>query len=563
MKKVGLPDKKINHLKEIDFYINNIKKYKYFISLIFLNFITHYLFISRYSFVSDDWNELVFCIFNQYSWSQLLLESQRSLYYIILKIAAGLFGSSAIAYQTLNFITSSLIILLIFFISRSLFKVIFKETNLPAFFVALLFCIMYNINELYAWSIIFANNIAYILYLASFYFYLNADKKNHYTFLSIISYFIAIFIYEIGIFLPLIILIYDFAFHKNWKRSLLYIMPLGIYGIIRITHWFGFGWIFIDRDNIWCSSGFLQILWQNIGHNFVREIAINGLNIFHGIRGLVSLNIQILTFLVIVDFISLFLIFKYVIIRDLSTQWKTYNFKNAMKLSFIAIIGIIVSHIVISISGGSLQSRYLLFTDFFVLLIAVILIVQLMKKKIAIYPLFCLIFMLMLISQGVLVNWIIAGDICNSVNKSISENEENIASYNYIFFNGSDLINTLPNYDNYLYSIFGQKYIEFIWNDNDQYNFYLNSECLQYWVINSMVFGRVNNSTLHVIYGNLMDNNINVSLLENGSILYNNGTSDEIINRTEYYEFNSTNLFKYYYTKKNSDILYSPSNFDL
>jgi hypothetical protein len=263
--------------------IEKVKTYKYTLGLCVLNFFTHYLFISWYSFVSDDWSEIVYPSFSQYPLTNLILESQRPLLYVTGNVAVRVFGSYALAYQVLNLIMTTLIIILVFLIAKSLLKHVFQDPVIHAFLVATLFCVIFNIDELYPWGSFFAINIAFVLYLSSFYFYINANRKRYYLLLSIFLFLIAIFNYELGIFLPAICFFYDIIFKQNWKKSLLYILPLGIYGIIRITKWLGFGWVYMDRNRLLYSSEFFQEVIQNFSHNLVREIGLTGLNIFYGI----------------------------------------------------------------------------------------------------------------------------------------------------------------------------------------------------------------------------------------------------------------------------------------
>jgi hypothetical protein len=529
--------------------IKKVKTYKYILGLFFLNFFTHYLFIFHYSFVSDDWSEIVYPIFSQYTVTNLILESQRPLLYVTGKVIVPIFGSYVLAYQILTLITTTLIIILVFLIAKSLFKHVFQDPRSNAFLVATFFCVIFNIDQLYAWGSMFAVNIAFVLYLSSFYFYINANQKQHYLFLSIFTFLIALFFYELGIFLPLICLFYDLIFNRDWKKSLLYVLPLGIYGIIRVTHWFGFGWVYMNRDQIFYSSQFLHEFSQNFLHNIVQEIALTGFNIFYGISGLLNLNDVVLFILIVFDGLCIFFIIKYLVIPGFSRECEQYNLKNAVKLLFIGIVGIILTHTVISLHGLA-DTRHLIFIDFFIFLIIVAFVGPVLAKKSATTPLFCIIVACVLISQGLSVNWIIAGDICSSVNQSIFENSKNISQYNYVFVNGTDLLKATP------YA--GPKY-NF---QNGQYNLYLNSPCLpDYSIISMLSRGGTNITGVHLIYGNTLDgNSTNVILVSNnGSIIFYDVTTKTYhsINRTEYFEFNSTNLLDHYYVNERSDVLFS------
>jgi hypothetical protein len=527
--------------------VDKVKTYKNCLGLVFLNFLTHYIFISRYSFVTDDWSELVYCEFNHYSITTLLLESQRPLYYAIFRIAGNAINSFAFIYQVFNFITTSLIILLVYFIARSLLKNVWENPDLYAFLTAIFFCVVFNIDQLFPWSIIFANNLAYILFLGSFYFYINADRNRYYLALSLFSFLVAAFIYEVGIFLPLVFLGYDIIFHRNWKNSLFFLIPIGIVGIIRETHWFGCGWVLLNRDQILYSSQFFQQYNYNIMHNFVREIALTGLNILYGIEGLLKLNPVILVMIILTDIACIFLITRY-LIQLISREHGKYNFRNALKLCCVAVLGFLLFHIAISLAGYA-ETRHLIFMDIFILILIIALAGPLLTKRSAVILVFCIIFVCVLLNQGLSVNWIIAGDISASANQSISENSENVSSYNYIVVNASDLFTSAPDA--------ALKATLF----NDQYAYYLNAPCLPDYTIMAMLSGAgVNMSGVHFIYGSAVDGNPTRVIYEsgNGSIQYEDVLTKTYysINRTEYFEFNSTNLLATYHEKEGSDFLF-------
>lgn len=533
----------------LDNYREKIKKCKYFFGLFFLNILTHYLFISRYTFVSDDWTEIVYSVFSQQSFYHLLLESQRPILYIFFKIANASFGSNPFAYQVLNLITTSLIIFLVFLIAESLLNTVYQDSTIHAFLVAFFFCVIINIDQLFTWGLSFSNNLAIILYLGSFYYYINLNRKQYYLFLSVLLFLIAIFTYEIGVFFPIIFISYDVLFHRNWKKSLWYILPLGFWGIVRETNLFDFGWIFINRQQNWLSLNFLQEFCQNFFiNNVIREIGRTGLNTLYGIIGLSYINYMVFFILIIIDFVCILLIFRYLILPVNSENNEDINFKNAVKISYIGIFGILLSHLILSVNGGSVSTRHLIFIDFFIILSIVALVGPHLTKKPVIIPLFCIILTCILINQGLSVNWIIAGNICTSVNQSISENANDISLSDYVFINGVDLTRAIPT-----------SMLKYNFKNGD-FNEYLNSPCLPYWAVNSMVSGTgINTSEVHIIYDNSVDGSpITVVFSANNSIMYQDIKTKayNTINKSEYFELNSTNLFSAYFNKEHSDFLF-------
>jgi hypothetical protein len=304
----------------------------------------------------------VYSFLSNKSLTQAMLESQRPLSFVIYKLAVDFFGGNVLAFLLLNFITTSLVILLVFLISKTLLDDVFKESTSLAFLVAIFFCVIFNIDQIFLWSVMFLDNIAYIFYLASFYFYINLTKKQHYLVLSIFSFLIAVFIYELGIFLPLLCFCYDIIFNRNWKKSLWFVLPLGIYGIIRVTKWFGLGWTLTDRNQIFFSSQFLQQYSQQFFQTLTGQISITQINILYGISGLLNLNHVVLAGLLILDGVCIFLIFKYVLLPCFSHESKYYHFQNAVKLFCIGMLGVLLSDMIIGFSGA-VDTRHLIFID--------------------------------------------------------------------------------------------------------------------------------------------------------------------------------------------------------
>ena len=518
------------------------------IGLVLLNFITHYLFISWYTFVSDDWDEIVYSVFSRYSLPHLLTESQRPLLYALFKAASEVFGRDPLAYQLLNLATTSLIIILVFLIGRSLLAEVFHEPSVFAFLGAALFCVAFNMDQVYLWGTMFANNVAYILYLCSFYWYINARGNRSYLPLALFSFLIAVFIYELGIFLPLVCLLYDLVFERDWKRSLLFIIPAGIYATLRETHGFGYGWTFVNRD-LWTSSQFLLNASQMFFRNFIQELASAGFNVMHGIAGLFSVNPAALAILVVADAILVFILLKYLLRFPSFQEDRSYNFRNAIRLGLIGVAGFLLSHTVISLSQYA-GTRHMIFIDFFGILVLIALLGPVFAKKTARIPIFCLILFCILVSQGLSVNWIIAGDISTSVDQSITENAGILSKYHYVLVNGDDLGRAIPGT--------ALKY-NF---DNHQIVSYLNSPLITGPVLEAMLGGAgLNTSEIHLIYGTDVDGIPSGAHLVpgNSSLVYEDAITGATrsVDRNDYFELNSTNLLVHYFQKKQSDPLFS------
>jgi hypothetical protein len=154
------------------------------------------------------------------------------------------------------------------------------------------------------------------------------------------------------------------------------------------------------------------------------------------------------------------------------------------------------------------------------------------------------------------VNWIIAGDICESVNQSISENKKNISPYDYVFIDSDELSDAIPNPGkNWEYNILKRQ----LYHPWLAYG-YLNSPCLPYYIAGSMLYEGVRNpKQVHFIYADYVDYKYTTVIRSNdGSLTYQNMTTKtyHTVNRTEYYQYNSTDLLARFYEKERSDFLF-------
>lgn len=524
-----------------------ITRYKFYISLILLNFLTHYLFIFYFKFVSDDWSQLVYPSYSNHltvsrPYSELIFETQRPLFYIILKTVVDLIKGNALGYHILNFITSTIILLLVFNIAKHLFGKITTNDQSCAFISSLVFLLLFNKDELYAWSTIFPNNMAFIFYLGSLFFYITYEKKTYRLIVSLILFSIAIFIYELGIFLPIFYFIYDWINKKDLKKSLYFGLPLGLYGIIRITNLFGYGW-FRNETEFTSPFKFLPVFL-----NMILGPDNTLFDLTDSFYGLISLNQVILIFLILTDLLIVLLVFKF-LLTDLKGCNFYGNCRNTKNLLIISIAGLVISYIPITIRGY-IASRHVIFIDFFISLLLAILINLIAKKSFAkkynlIYLKYIVIFLFLIVNQGLYINWITSGIIQESVDHSIIDNSDQLTQYSCIYINATDLSNAKPNNG---IRIYGYK--------DQLHSPYLNSPGLEIWVVKPMLrAANINLSKTTLIYGTYGD--IFISSI-NTTLTYKNTSSGEYhtINKSECFEFNASNLLTYYRSNQNMSFLF-------
>ncbi len=110
--------------------------------------------------------------------------------------------------------------------------------QLLAGLITVFYILLPNKLDLYH-TLIYANiNVAYALYVLSFYFFIVFTKKHKlfYFLLSIFSYSIAIFWYEVGFFLPLILGAYAFLYNKPKVKFVIYfLIPAALFLLFQFT----------------------------------------------------------------------------------------------------------------------------------------------------------------------------------------------------------------------------------------------------------------------------------------------------------------------------------------
>ncbi|WP_198324429.1 hypothetical protein [Methanoregula boonei] len=523
-----------------------------YIVLICLNILTHYLFIGSFKFVSDDWVQVVYSDFNQYSFLHLLFESQRPGQYILIKIAVDAFGSVALWYHVLNFVLSTILLLVVYITAKSLFKLFFQNPAPCALLFAACFCLLFNKDQLYPWADLFYDNIAYILYFGSFYCYMQSREKRSYFFLAWIFYAGAVFIYQIGAFLPIVYIFYDILQKRTFKQAIWFVLPPFAYMLIRITDWFGFGWVYMNFNYNYLSAHFLTNFITNLVHDVITSIGVTVVNVVYGVLGLMNLTVPAVCLLIVLDVIISWLICHYIAnLLKKDPGYVSAGYKEQVtRFIIFCIIGAFFSYILIS-ANGFVESRYLIFVDFFLLLAFVLLLISLIQKNMAI---FAVIFMLcLLVNQGLYVNWVISGNIQDSVNKDLAAHSGEIMGKPYFYVNASDFSRVRPDIIFTVGPGFSLHRNQFSYQIYDPY---LNSQGLsQSALVFMLTYGaHINLTSTKLIYGTT--GNVFVSS-ENGTLTCQDSKTGiyYTVNPSDYYEGNSSNLLSDYTAETGSDWL--------
>ena len=519
--------------------VSQIHKYSDYLALIILNFLTHYLFIGYFKFVSDDWSQIVYSDISIHSLHHLFFESQRTGQFVLTKIVVSIFGETAFGYHLMNFFTTTLLLLLVYTIFKDLLKHLFNNPKAVAFLGAVLFCLLFNKDELYSWATMFYDNLAYLLYFSSFYLFINSKKNSYNFYLSLVCYAGAVFIYEIGIFLPVLYCIFALMNKQNWKNTLYFLIPPAVYLIIRITNWFGYGWMYIDRTQNFLAISFISSGLDKYLHNLIASVGITIINPVFSVLGLAKLNWYILIALLIINLIISWILVKYFINPLGKKEIPEYNLKKYLNLAYFCFICILVIYIPISVHG-IIQPRYLLFVDFFVVLLVILIAAPVIFGwKSSAIILIMLFTICLMINQGLYVNSIVSGEMQDSVNKAVFSHADEISASQYFYINSSDFFQRNPNY---VFNIKSDFSIVVNQHSKEVYYPYLNTEGLARWSASAMMEGaRINQSSTLLIYGD--EGSVFVEDNSSSLVYKNTMTGQQYrINKSECFEGNSSNL---------------------
>lgn len=545
-------------------YRQLIVHYKYIVVLILANFITNYLFILQYKFYSDDWTVIVH---TGYPWTEsygyLLLTPGRPIYWAIFKFQAQIFQNYALLHHIIGFITTSIVLILIY----EIIKKIFSDFNYPSevypFLTAIIYCVLFNKDEMYPWVVMAFAGYS-ILYLVSFYTYIHKEKK-YYLGYSIIAYSLGIFTYESGIGLPIIFFAYDLLLKKDFKKSFIFAVPLLFNLLVRKTSWFGYG----AEAQIWGNNlgglGFQSIL--NNTFDFVSaSFFLIVRQILYALHGLQALGI--LLFLIMA--INIIIIYIFYVVLNFE------GISNKGNLNLVLFAVIITASFAApyllrgGLLSGSLPTRSFEFIDIGIALILTIMVLGCpLKSQHQKILVLITIGICVFLCQGLYINWVISGDIQDDVYHYIGEHMEVIQPNDYIYFNTSSFVQNRPNaIDESIFYPIAKIYFQYIRNDpesldrriqllkqknngsliDNEYDRYFNAKCLDNYALASMLSAKNKkfdnrNYEKYLIYGK----SINVPLkVTNEYIIFQQpfpGGQNITIARSRIYEINYDDVY--------------------
>lgn len=249
----------------------------FIILLIILNLCAHFLPFERKSLAPDSYSAIVSLKDHPPAGSllhYLLSDPKRPVTNFLVNLMSKLTGDNPIPALWLVFLTSTGVLIAAYF----LFKLLLAD-DFMAFIAAIIFCLLPNKLESFHNSIAFNINAAFIIYILALIFFIEWIKKNKTVLLwaSFTCYTIGIFWYEVGFFMPVIILIYVLLFGKKnqLKSALYFFIPAVAYFLLRATSMFGLVRTGNFIDAIGLSGVFsviVELLNHYIGRYMIRSI---------------------------------------------------------------------------------------------------------------------------------------------------------------------------------------------------------------------------------------------------------------------------------------------------
>ncbi len=383
--------------------------------LIFVNLMAHFVPFERASISPDDYYFM--------QWLKTVKPANflayfkiwpaRPLCLVYLEMQRGIILNHPLATVTFIFLVSIFVLALIFFILKELFD----DVSL-AFLGTLIFSLLPNIIEIYHTPIYgITSNTAIGFYLASFLFYIYFVKggKNICLFLSLVFYSLGVFSYEVGFFLPVVLLAYNLLYSvkkSKWRYLLFFAIPSLGYLIFRALSNYSFGnLIAVNAGKLSFSiSPFIDLF-----HHFIGRYALRLM--LYGIYKFFTIEPVLLAFVIFFDF---------VLVLILARILKKIELGKVDRRPLVSSIIIFTAFLVpILLYGSGISGRHLVLPVFAFAIFSVCALQRLDKNWRAIF--LSLTLLALVICQGNSWAQVIASRINGSVNDTIKEMKEELA----------------------------------------------------------------------------------------------------------------------------------------
>lgn len=435
------------------------------ILLVLINIVPHFLPFERAALGPDDYANLVRTKDRNFVSSayRALKHPDRPLSYFVLMIQSRVARDNPKIGLWLVVFSSTLVLLAVFILLKELLS---DQTT--AFLGAVLFCLLPYKLETYHTPIYFNINTVIVVYIISviLFIYFTKTKKKTLLAASIAAYTVGIFWYEVGFFLPLVLLVYAQLFARDKRKYVLYTsIPLLIYTSYRLTGGFGWG----DASSVTHHLNpariiaMLPVNLMDLLHSYLGRYMVR--NIIYGVYEFTALEPVWLIALFSVDLIVL-------AVMGFWLRGKKFGMlSNQVGIIAAAMFVFTVAPILLNDIGG-VGGRHLVLPTIGVAVVALWLLGRVTKHWRAIF----LAFMAagMVVSQGNAWAQVVACRINAAVYETLKERREELRTAERIIIDTKSFAESIP----------------FTWfqSDHNILNSYYGAQALEDWGLASMVY---------------------------------------------------------------------------
>lgn len=401
--------------------------------LIVCNILFHFIPFERRSIAPDNYAYLVMTKTTNKSADllyYLLNFTYRPLNHYILDLQGRLAGDNPTIGLFLVFFSSLFVLLIIFFLFNELFG-----DNFLALIASLIFCLLPNKLETYHNTIFFNINIIIGIYIASLLFYIIFTRRHKWAFFyaSLFTYAIGIFWYEVGFFMPIVMITYSFLFGKKSeaKYILYFTIPIIIYLLFRFTAVFGLANMAIFPHKIGLSGFFVNL--EELFHQYAGRYIIR--SILYGFYKFLSIEQPWLTAIIISNVVLLIVINLLIKNRDLK------NIDNRL----LIFSGILFSTFLIPFflhNQGGIGGRHLVLPSIAVVIFVLWLLKQVGRKWQVVFLFF--VSLAMIVDQGNAWTQVVACRINGAIYDTIKEKKEELIKADNIIIDTKSFADKIP-----------------------------------------------------------------------------------------------------------------------
>jgi hypothetical protein len=377
--------------------------------LLVLNLIAHFVPFERTGHHPDHYSMLV--VIRGRTWPEILTLAlhapDRPLNCVMAYSLARLFGSDSAAQVVPVFLSSGLLAVIVYLLLRDLLA-----DRRQALVGAVVYVLLPNRLELYG-SLIYASmNICFCLYLMSLLQFLRfvKDGRHAHLFLALTAYAAAIFCYELGFFLPLVLLavacVYD---SRRVREAAWFFLPAMFYLVYRFT--LGFGLYHSHPRVVDLGAVVPNVLWR-IPNQFLGRYALR--SVAYGLKGFTAMEAPAFSVALAADFALLALAVRFVGRRELGPLPR-----EALRIAVVIFAAFLLPSALYSVDG---RHTGLASVGFALAAVAVLSRLGRYWRHASV----ALLLALLPVSQGTAWNQIVAGRINHAVLQTIREHRDEI-----------------------------------------------------------------------------------------------------------------------------------------